>query len=82
MAKRYWIKERHNPQLGVYYVAMGQMSAAAAKRCEDTLYGDNYMHPFDSGQEYQTELARLIGEGNRVNNEAGVVTPTSNLTGD
>ena len=29
--KYWWIKERHNPQLGVYYVAIGRLRIAAAK---------------------------------------------------
>jgi hypothetical protein len=62
----YWIKERHNPQTGIYYVAMGQMSTTAAKRNEKPLYGTNYMLRFDTEQEYQAELERLRTNGERV----------------
>ena len=63
---KFWIKERHNPQLGVYYVAHGQMSKTAAKKHESSLYGDNYMHAFDTEEAYQAELARLKKEGQRI----------------
>lgn len=32
--KKFYIKERHNPQTGVYYVACGQMSKQQAKSYE------------------------------------------------
>jgi hypothetical protein len=57
--KLWWIKERHNPQLGVYYSAMGQLSKAAAKRYEKPLYGDDYMLGFDSEEAYNAKLAEL-----------------------
>lgn len=64
MAKQpYWIKERHNPQLGTYYVGMGQLSKAAAKRYEAPLYGDNVMHRFDSEADYNKRLAALRQSG-------------------
>ncbi len=62
----YWIKERHNPQTGVYYVAMGQMSKSTAKRCEKPLYGSNNMLQFDTEEEYKAELERLRQSGERI----------------
>lgn len=64
--KRFWIKERHNPQLGVYFVACGQMSNAEAKRTEKSLYGDNYMLGFDTEAEYKAKLAELKRSGKSV----------------
>lgn len=55
----YWIKERHNPQLGVYYVAYGQMSKTAALRKAGSIYGSNRMLRFDTGAEYTAKLAAL-----------------------
>lgn len=56
---KFWIKERHNPQTGTYFVAMGQMSNAAAAKHNNCLYGDNIMHPFATEAEYSTKLAEL-----------------------
>lgn len=54
---KWWIKERHNPQLGVYYVAMGQMSKAEARTHESTVYGSNVMLPYDTEEAYKEALA-------------------------
>ena len=62
----WWIKERHNPQLGVYYVAYGQMTKAAAKRYDDSLYGDNYMLSFPTEEAYNAKLAELREKGEKV----------------
>ncbi len=63
----YWIKERHNPQLGAYYVAEGQMSKTAAKKHEGSrLYGSNYMHRFDTVEAYEARLAELKKAGESV----------------
>lgn len=62
----YYIKERHNPQTGIYYVAYGQLSKAAAKRKESSLYGSNVMLRFDTEAEYQAKLAELKKKGERV----------------
>jgi hypothetical protein len=64
--KPYWIKERHNPQLGVYYVACGQMSETAAKAYERSKYADNTMHRFDDEASYLARLAELRKDGERV----------------
>lgn len=62
----YWIKERNNPQLGIYFVACGQMSKSAAKRHERTLYGDNFMHEYATEAEYQAALAELRRQRQRI----------------
>jgi hypothetical protein len=66
MAKKWWIKERHNPQLGVYYVGMGQISKAEAMRYENTLHGTNYMLSFDSEEAYNAKLAELKANGRKI----------------
>lgn len=43
---KYYIKERHNPQIGIYYVAMGPMSVKEAQSRENTLYGNNIMRGY------------------------------------
>ncbi len=60
--KYWWIKERHNPQLGVYYVGCGNISAAEAKAMESPLYGDNYMHKFSTKDEYEKRLKELASK--------------------
>jgi len=66
--KYFWIKERHNSQLGVYYVAYGNtLSVKDANAMESgSLYGDNYMHRFDTEEDYKKELERLRCAGKRI----------------
>lgn len=64
--KPFWIKERYNPQLGVYYVGEGQMSRTAAKRHERPLYGENIMHEYPDQKAYEAKLAELRKMGKRV----------------
>lgn len=66
MPKPYWIKERTNPQLGVYYVAYGQMSVSAASRMSASLYGSNRMLRFNTLNEYEDRLVELKRDGNVV----------------
>ena len=64
MAKSFWIKERHNPQLGVYYVACGQMTIKEAKQYECRgLYGENFMHKFSDADSYRDKLRELKEAG-------------------
>lgn len=62
----YWIKERYNPQLGTYYVAMKQMSKTAARRHEKPGYGYNVMHQYATEAEYTARLAEIKNSGERV----------------
>jgi len=64
--QKYYSKRRDNPQLGSYYVAMGQMSATAAKANEKSLYGMNFMRGFDTEAEYFAALDSLKEDGFRV----------------
>ena len=62
----YWIKERDNPQLGIYYVACGQMTVKFAKACERPLYGFNYMRKYPTRESYEQALAALRTAGEKV----------------
>lgn len=64
--KPFWIKERHNPQSGRYFVACGQMSKSAAKRAEKALYGDNFIRAFETEAAYSARLDELRKSGERV----------------
>jgi len=64
--KPYWIKERGNPQLGTYYVAMGQMPTREAKKYEDALYGMNIMHRFKTRTDYESRIDELRSQGEKV----------------
>jgi hypothetical protein len=64
--KYWWLKERHNPQLGVYWSCYGNISVAEAKRYEQPLYGTNYMHRFSSEEEYNRKIEELIKAGEKV----------------
>jgi len=63
---KWYIMERHNPQLGVYYIVKGQMSKRLAKEAERAIYGDNYMLTFDTAEEYNTKIAELKAQGKSV----------------
>ena len=69
--KSYWIKERHNPQLGVYYVRMGQISAREANQHDNPLYGHNILHRYETQEQYDAELTRLEREGCSIYDSAG-----------
>jgi len=69
MGKRlsFWIKERINPQLGVYYVPCGQMSMRDADKYESgTLYGSNIMHRFNDEDSYKKRIEELKAAGESV----------------
>jgi hypothetical protein len=59
----FWIKERHNPQLGTYYVSLGQLTKAAAKKYEKESYGRNIMLPFKTAALRDKFLAAKKEEG-------------------
>jgi len=67
LKKKFYLKERHNPQLGIYYVRCGQLSETAAKRKErGGVYGSNVMLPYDTEIEYAEAIAKLAMEGKSV----------------
>lgn len=63
---KYVIKERYNPQLGVYFVAMGRISDARAEGRGKCLYRSDIMYAFNTRKEYELELQRLRESGERV----------------
>ena len=68
MAGRFfWIKQRHNPQLGTYYVGYGRITTKEALRMENgSLYGSNVMHKYTSEGEYMAKIESLKASGERV----------------
>lgn len=62
--KFFWIKERHNPQLGIYRVAMGRMSVADARSHEQAIYGSNTMLRYGSIEEYEAACDKLAASRN------------------
>lgn len=64
----YYVTERHNPQLGVYYIANGRMSKTDANAKTNTVYGRNYIHSYATEKEYKTAIINLQLEGSRVQN--------------
>ena len=56
---KYWIKQRLNPQIGTYYIGMGQMTIAKAKTQEQALYGTNIMLKFDTEEDYEKKIKEL-----------------------
>ena len=60
MAKKsFYIKQRHNPQLGVFYVACGQLTVKEAKAKESAIYGSNVMMKYPTEKEYNEARANL-----------------------
>lgn len=64
MSKKFYLKERHNPQFGKpYYVAEGQLTKSDAKKKEKPSYGDNYMLSYDTKEEYTAAINKLESAG-------------------
>ncbi len=62
--KKFYIKERHNPQFDKpYYVACGQLTKKDAKAMESPLYGDNHMIEYQTEQEYNGAIEKLKSDG-------------------
>jgi hypothetical protein len=67
MAKKFYLKERHNPQFkNPYYVACGQLTKKDAKAKENSLYGDNFMIAYETEKEYNDAIEKLKANGQRV----------------
>jgi hypothetical protein len=67
MAKKFYIKERHNPQLdNPYYVPLGQITQKDAKRHESSAYGWNNVIAYQTEEEYKKALERFKADGCRV----------------
>lgn len=61
---KYYIIERHNPQLKQpYYMAKGKISKKNAKEWNNTIYGTNVLLTFDTEQEYNDKLTELKEQG-------------------
>ena len=68
MVKKFYIKERNNPQFNKqYYVAEGQLTIAEAKKKENPIYGNNYMLSFETEKEYLNAIDKFKADGFRVN---------------
>jgi hypothetical protein len=57
--KYFWIKERHNPQLGIYYAGYGQISVKEAEAMGNAIYGYNIMHRYSTAEEYKIALEKF-----------------------
>ncbi len=61
MTKKFYIKERHNPQFKKpYYTAEGQLTKKEASRAEETIYGANVMLSYETEKEYKEAIKKLI----------------------
>lgn len=64
MDKKFYLKERHNPQLGKpYYVPLGQISKKEALKNKNCIYGYNNILEFDNIDEYQAAIAEKKENG-------------------
>lgn len=67
MAKKFYIKERENPQFKKpYYQALGQITKKEAKKHENTVYGWNNVRSYETEDEYNKALDKLKADGFRV----------------
>lgn len=66
--KKWYIKERHNPQLNnPYYVPQGQLTKKRVKELQNGYsFGYNNYLSFDTEEEYLAEIERLQNAGFRV----------------
>lgn len=58
-AKKFWLKKRNNPQLGVYYIKLGQLSEREAKQHAASIYGHNEVIAFNTEKEYLDKIEEL-----------------------
>jgi len=62
--KKYYIKERHNPQFSKhYYIKLGQMFKKDAKKYKDTFYGSNVILSYDTEEEYNAAAEKFTQAG-------------------
>lgn len=62
---KYWyILERHNPQIGVYYRKLGNVSKKEATRyTTGCLYGYNFLRRYENEDEYNKAASELKAMG-------------------
>lgn len=56
----WYIKERHSPQLGKYYIPLGQLDRETALALKRTDNGVNFMLEYPTEAEYKAAAKRLI----------------------
>lgn len=66
MALSHWIKERDNPQTGIYFIPKGQLTVKEAESMENTLYGFNTMHRYKTEKEYLEAIEVLKSRGCKI----------------
>jgi len=64
--KKFYVKERHNPQTSVYYTLCGQLSKREAEKKENPSYGINIMHGFDTQEKYEQFIEQLKADKKRI----------------
>jgi len=65
---KYYIIERDNPQLSKpYYIAVGKISKAKAKKLENCKHGINMALEYETEDDYTKAIQGLMAEGYTVN---------------
>lgn len=63
----YYLVERYNPQLGVYYIKLDQCGVEKAEEwVNGSVYGSNTYETFRSKKAYSDRIAELESNGMRV----------------
>lgn len=65
MAKKFYLKERHNGQTGIYFVQLGQLTKKDATKHEKSLSGFNIVHSYETKEEYENVITELKAEGGK-----------------
>ena len=67
MRKKFYLKERHNPQFDKpYYVKLGQITKAEAIQHEKSIYGHNIILKYENEDLYNKAITDLITQGYNV----------------
>jgi hypothetical protein len=76
MAKKYWIKERLNPQFKkAIYSTYGAatLTKKQIEKMENPVYGINIMHSFKTKKEYLARIEELKSEGETIMVKTGTI---------
>jgi hypothetical protein len=64
MKKKFYLKERHNPQFNApYCIKLGELTPADAQKAQKSIYGYNVILSYETENEYNIAIASFKKEG-------------------